>query len=81
MKRPSSNRRNFLRLGIAAGATALIASGGTVLSAFTGPENKETGEKMKLLTPDGKLVEVDKGHCCQPAGNLEARQGLPDKKW
>jgi Fe-S-cluster-containing dehydrogenase component len=81
MKSSSSNRRKFLKLGIAAGATALIASGGNVLSAFTGNENKETGEKMKLLTPDGKLVEVDKGHvCCQPASNLESRQGLPDKK-
>jgi Fe-S-cluster-containing dehydrogenase component len=81
MKSRSSNRRNFLKLGIAAGATALIASGGNVLSAITNPENKETGEKMKLLTPDGKLVEVDKGHvCCQPASNLESRQGLPNKK-
>jgi molybdopterin-containing oxidoreductase family iron-sulfur binding subunit len=36
---------------------------------------------MKVLTPDGKLVEIDKGHaCCQPATNMEARQGLPDKK-
>jgi hypothetical protein len=48
MKSRSSNRRNFLKLGIAAGATALIASGGNVLSAITNPENKETGEKMKL---------------------------------
>jgi len=81
MKSRSSNRRNFLKLGIAAGATALISSGSNVLSAIADPENsKKTGEKMKVLSPDGKLMEVDKGHCCEPVSNMESRKGLPNKK-
>ena len=81
MKRRSNSRRNFLKLGFSAGAAALIASGGNVISAISNPANAETGEKMKVLTPEGKLVEIDKGHaCCKPASVLEARQGLPDKK-
>ncbi len=81
MKRRSTSRRNFLKLGFSAGAAALIASGGNMISAISNPANAETGEKMKVLTPKGKLVEIDKGHaCCQPASVLEARQGLPDKK-
>jgi Fe-S-cluster-containing dehydrogenase component len=81
MKSRTTTRRNFLRLGIAAGATALLASGSKVISAISDPVSKETGEKIKVLTPEGILVEIDKGNaCCQPASVLEARQGFPDKK-
>ena len=82
-KNSNSTRRNFLKLGLAAGATALIGGGGKVLSAVSNPEpvSKETGEKVKLLSPDGSLVEVDKGHChACPATGKEARQGIPNKK-
>ena len=82
-KNSNSTRRNFLKLGLAAGATALIGGGGKVLSAVSNPEpaSKETGEKVKLLSPDGTLVEVDKGHChACPATGKEARQGIPNKK-
>ena len=60
------SRRKFLKLGIAAGAGALILGGNKVFSSFTDTDSKETGEKVKLLTPDGKLVEVDKGTCVVP---------------
>jgi Fe-S-cluster-containing dehydrogenase component len=79
----NSSRRKFLKLGIAAGATALIGGGGKMLSAAsgTGQPSGETGEKVKLLSPDGSMVEVDKGHChtC-PATGKEAREGIPNKK-
>ena len=57
-KNSNSTRRNFLKLGLAAGATALIGGGGKVLSAVSNPDavSKETGEKVKLLSPDGSLV-------------------------
>ena len=81
MKKNLPSRRNFIKLGVAAGASALIVSGSKMLSAFTQPETKETGEKVKLLTQDGKLVDVDKGHvCCAPVTSQEARQGIPGKK-
>jgi molybdopterin-containing oxidoreductase family iron-sulfur binding subunit len=83
MKDNNSSRRKFLKLGLAAGATALIGGGGKVLSAVSNPEAvaKETGEKVKLLSPDGSLVEVDKAHCHScPATGKEARQGIPNKK-
>ena len=81
MKNKLPSRRNFLKLGVTAGAGALLLGGGKLFSAFTDPKNKATGEKVKVLTQDGKLVDVDKGHmCCAPVSNQEARQGMPGKK-
>ncbi|MEI6020748.1 MAG: 4Fe-4S dicluster domain-containing protein [Bacteroidota bacterium] len=86
----ASGRRNFLKLGfLTAGLT--IAGGGIqkVLSDQEEPANKETGEKVKLLTPEGKLVEVDsaylkehshpKHHCGSSPD--ESRVGVPGKKY
>ena len=81
MKNNVPSRRKFLKLGVAAGAGALVLGGSKVLSAFTDHDSKQSGEKIKVLTQDGKLVEVDKGHtCCAPVTNQEARQGMPGKK-
>ena len=81
MKNNSSSRRNFIKLGVATGASALFFGGTKILSAFTGNESKMKGEKIKVLTQDGKLVDVDKEHmCCAPVSNQEARQGIPGKK-
>ena len=62
----SSDRRNFLKLG-AISAAGLTVVGG-LQKVFS--DEKETGEKVKVLTTDGKLVEVDSSHikksesCC-----------------
>jgi hypothetical protein len=48
------SRRKFLSFSLLAGA-GMIA-GKTNAQSVT-----ETGEKIKMLTPDGKLVEVDRG--------------------
>jgi Fe-S-cluster-containing dehydrogenase component len=81
MKKKSPSRRSFLKLGIAVGATALIGSGSKLMSAITGLESPESGDKVKVLTQDGKMVEVDSAHlCCQPVSNMEARIGIPNKK-
>lgn len=83
MKRNYSSRRNFLKLGIALGATTLIGTGSKVLSAISDktPSPGDNGKKVKLLTPDGKLVEVKESECCQPVvTNMEARQGMPGRK-
>ena len=71
-------RREFIRRGLLAGAGALAASG--VLSACG--KNHKAGEKVKLLTPDGKLVEVDAADI-QPSEEykIKARKGIPGRKF
>jgi molybdopterin-containing oxidoreductase family iron-sulfur binding subunit len=79
-----SSRRNFLK-NIGAGVGAVSLSGIGHGAIFPGAVTK-SGEKVKLLSPEGKLVEVDKDDI-QPAGKnvtelkAEARQGLPGHKF
>jgi hypothetical protein len=49
-----NNRRNFFKNFFSAGATIGLAS-----SAKT-PTQAKTSNKVKMLTADGKLVEIDK---------------------
>jgi Fe-S-cluster-containing dehydrogenase component len=79
-----SSRRNFLKkVGIGVGAVAVAGVAGT--SVVAGAKSK-SGEKVKLLSPDGKLVEVDKEDI-KPAKEIveemktEARKGLPNRKF
>jgi Fe-S-cluster-containing dehydrogenase component len=75
-KTGKSSRRNFLK-NIGAGVGAVSLSGIAV---------PHSGEKVKLLSPEGMLVEVDKDDI-RPAGKnvkelkAEARQGLPGRKF
>ncbi len=55
----NSSRRNFLRLG-ALGGIAL--AGTAIASAVTDESPKTTGKKVKVLTADGKLIEIDSFH-------------------
>jgi len=73
-----SNRRNFLKLGLLAGGGVIAGTGITkVLS-----EEPETGEKVKVLTTDGKVMEVDSCHMNHPAlSNKEMRKGIHGKKF
>jgi len=74
-----STRRNFLKSSITVAAGTVL--GGSLLASFTKGETEESGEKTKLMTTDGQLVEVDKAHCHEcPGTGMEARQGLPNKK-
>ncbi|MBL7851104.1 MAG: twin-arginine translocation signal domain-containing protein [Cyclobacteriaceae bacterium] len=52
MKDQPTNRRDFLKKGLLAAAAAT----GAPLAA----QASTSGETVKMLTPDGKLVEVDK---------------------
>lgn len=79
-KEEKSSRRNFLKkAGIGLGAVTVAGA-----SAIAG--QSKSGEKVKLLSPDGKLVEVDKDDI-KPAGKVEkdlksaARQGIPGRKF
>lgn len=49
-----NKRRNFLKIAVFAGATI------SFLSSFKGKSKPKIVEKIKMLTPDGKLVEIDK---------------------
>jgi molybdopterin-containing oxidoreductase family iron-sulfur binding subunit len=62
-----ASRRDFLRSGALLGAGAL-ASGGLVAACSSAAE--EEGEKVKVMTTDGQLVEVDSTKL-QPATDLE----------
>ena len=50
-----TSRRKFLALGLLGGA-GLVAGSATAQT----PEPATSGETVKMLGPDGKLVEVDK---------------------
>jgi len=78
-----SSRRNFLKkVGIGVGAVTIAGVAGT--SALTA--KAKSGEKVKLLSPDGTLVEVDKDDI-KPAEEIvaelktEARKGLANRKF
>ena len=72
------SRRRFLSMSLLAGA-GMIA-GKADAQAVT-----ETGEKVKMLTPDGKLVEVDKGALAKAAKKPASKKDVlrwihPEKK-
>jgi len=88
-----SSRRNFLKkVGVGVGAISVAGIAGS--SLLKGNEAKaKSGNLVKLLSPEGKLVEVDQDDIqsakdIQPAKNetveehkLEARAGLPNRKF
>ncbi len=74
----NNSRRNFLRKGVLAGTAAL--AGGGLISACS--SNQESGEKVKVLTTDGQVMEVDQAHLKSRDQILkEARQGIPGRKF
>ena len=84
-KKESTNRRKFLKLGLLSSVSAV--AGASVISNFADDveEKKSSGEKVKLLTPDGKMVEVDaesiNNYPHAHVNTKEARKGIPNKKF
>ncbi|MFZ1676033.1 MAG: 4Fe-4S dicluster domain-containing protein [Saprospiraceae bacterium] len=80
---PTSNqRRGFIKnaaLGVAAAAC------GSAACACGKKEEKESGEKVVLLSPDGELVTIDSSHLRQANKTVvsreEARLGIPGRKF
>ncbi len=78
------SRREFIAAGIL--TTAAVACNSNN-APFTAEENiKPSGEKVKLLSVDGEIIEVDKAFLkpvphMPPVSNTEARQGIPGKKF
>jgi len=78
-----SGRRNFLKMSLLAGG-ATMTGAGLIAAAANGDSS---GEKIKVLTTDGKVIEVDKpnGACkinpCDPPNGEEARHGVPGRSF
>ena len=79
------DRRNFIRNTLKAG-TLLAAGAAPVLNGKNENESK-TGRKIKVLTTDGKIIEVDQPQAdckiepCTPPVGEAARQGIPGRKF
>ncbi len=78
------SRREFIAASLL--TTAAMACN-TEKSPFTPEDNiAASGEKVKLLSIDGEVIEVDKAFLkpvpyVPPISNTEARQGIPGKKF
>ena len=56
-KKEGTDRRNFLKLGLMSSVSAV--AGLSLVSNLEQEEVKSSGEKVRLLTTDGNIVEVD----------------------
>ncbi len=79
-----ASRRKFLKFGVLAAGLTVV--GGGLQKAFSDDTKKDTsGKKVKVMTTDGKLMEVDvshikpAAHCC--SSSKESREGIPGKKF
>lgn len=78
------SRRDFIKLTTL--ATATVACGSLACSCSGKQEHAGTGEKVKLLTQDGQMVEIDSSHLrhhehMAMVSKAEARIGIPGKKF
>ncbi|HAW51468.1 MAG TPA: hydrogenase [Flavobacteriales bacterium] len=81
MKKTVNNRRSFIQFGLTSGA--LMLAGATAFFQKIKTTSAST-EKVKVLTTDGKVMEVDKAHVnepCHPVSRTLARQGIKGKKF
>ena len=77
------SRRDFVRLGTL--AVAATACGSLVCGCGKNAPAEEAGKKVKLLSPDGEVVEVDEKHLRDASPHIcvtgkDARQGIPNRK-
>jgi Fe-S-cluster-containing dehydrogenase component len=75
-------RRNFLKKGLFLGVGALTAA--KVFSAITNTKTEVSGKKVRLLSQDGKIVEVDESVLNTVEQNLtekEIKVGIPGRKF
>lgn len=78
-KQEDNSRRKFLRLGVLAGAGTLAAG---AMIATTKSKAESSGEKIKVLTTSGEIMEVDKNHLNMAStGIKESHEGVPGRKF
>jgi Fe-S-cluster-containing dehydrogenase component len=79
-KEKSTSRREFLKKGLMAGAG--VVAGGSLIAAYENKPEKESGEKMKALTTDGQIIEVDRSLIRSPRVSIEeSHKGIPGRKF
>ena len=78
-----TSRKKFLKLGAIGGVAIAVAGSLGIMKAFSKEEKSVTGKKVKLLSPEGKIVEVDSSYINPelPDIPLNIRQGAPGKKF
>jgi molybdopterin-containing oxidoreductase family iron-sulfur binding subunit len=87
MENKEKSRKEFLATVLALGAG--MAAGCTGKNPFAGYASAEvmpSGEKVKLLSVDGEVIEMDKAFLkpvpeLPQVSNIEARRGIPGKKF
>jgi molybdopterin-containing oxidoreductase family iron-sulfur binding subunit len=80
-KKDKASRREFLKDSLILSVSA-AAGAGLFSSCSKDDETVASGGKVKLLSPDGKLVEVDSLHTRNyRASPREARKGIPGRKF
>jgi len=83
-KEKGNERRKFLIQSLGLGLGTMI---GAPAIAQVVKDDTDSGKKTKLLTTDGKVIEVDSKHiknisehCCASSGK-EAQEGIPNRKF
>lgn len=80
VEKKTNSRREFLKKGLVAGAGVLATAG--LVEAYLDTSAAESGEKVKVLTTDGKIMEVDQAHLRYPrVSREESKKGIPGKKF
>jgi Fe-S-cluster-containing dehydrogenase component len=84
MESQQDSRRKFLKAGLI--TTAVAAGGLGVLEVLSQDEKKKKGDTVKLLSPDGKIVEVDSSEINPQipefvVSNHNVREGVLGKKF
>lgn len=79
-----SQRRNFLKFGLLSGGATLMGWG--IKNNLEADSIPESGQKVKVMTADGKLVEVDSNHLNHhiaesTISDIQAREGIEGKKF
>jgi Fe-S-cluster-containing dehydrogenase component len=75
-----NSRRDFLKKGLMAGAG--VVAGGSLIAAYVDKSEKESGEKVKALTTDGQIIEIDKAFIKTPRVSIEeSHEGIPGRKF
>lgn len=85
MENKETSRRNFLATALLAGVTAGCIPNKNPFEGYA-EDVKASGEKVKLLSVNGEVIEIDKAFLKQvpdlpPVSNIEARRGIAGKKF
>ncbi|MDP3353878.1 MAG: 4Fe-4S dicluster domain-containing protein [Flavobacteriaceae bacterium] len=78
-----TDRRKFLKLGLLSSVS--VVAGTSLVSNLASVDEKLQSEKIRLLTPEGKIVEVDATNINKyPEAHItptESRKGIPNRKF